>query len=246
MPISKKTLLLFALGASVAHHSVAEEGHFSLPPSSPVARGNAGSFSGTNDQAPAGCDRNQLLSWMRSWRQKAREGYVNGVVKFMPSIYPGAKCIQQPQAFDVRYEKNGDYFIATCLAQKNGSLSHLFRMDILVTPEACLSDQRFEEYLKGTECRMPGGNQRFLNEVMKPCAITPPNSPILRGAPQAYSIDPDYFNRLLNDRPDIERIVDKSSRKVKVGATGPGAGCNNPFGCDSGPLDQDSGTSEAK
>ena len=231
----KPLIFLATIALSAGTLARAEDGHFSLPSGSPVARGNAGSFAGDNDRAPSGCDKNQLLTWMKNWRQKAREGYVNGVVKYIPSIARGASCVKHPEAFDVRYEKNGDYFVATCLAQKNGTLSHLFKMDILVNPDQCLSDQRFNEYVNGKECMMPGGNQRFLNEVMKPCAITPPNSPVLRGAPQAYNIDPDYFARLLNDRPQIEEFVDRS-RRVKVGPTGRGEGCNNPFGCDTKPL----------
>jgi len=234
-----KALLLTAVLLLPAG-AFAEDGHFTLPPGAPANNPIAGNFGrGGNDRAPDGCDANVLLPWMKAWRQRAREGYVNGIVKYIPSLAPGARCIQAPAAFDVRYEKNGDYFVATCLAQKNGQLSHLFRMDIDVPfDQACLGDARFNEYVKGTQCKMPGGNQRFLREVMMPCAITPPNSPIMHAGsrPTAYPIDPAYFARLLNDRPEIRDIVDETTRKVKVGPTGPkgpGDGCTNPFGCDS-------------
>ena len=191
----------------------------------------------------SGCDGGAFLAWAKAWRQRARDGYVNGVAKYMPSLASGARCIQNPEAFDVQYISNGDYWVASCLAQKNGTLSHFFEMDINVPfDQSCLGDARLNDYVKGNQCKMPGGNQRFLDEVMRPCQITPPNSPVMRNPPRATPIDPSFFARLLNDRPSLREIVDENTRRVKVGpnSSGGGSDCaSNPFLCPA-PKDKNS------
>lgn len=204
---------LFALCAFLAGPAAAyaADGHFTLPSGPGVATGPT-AFLGDEDHPPEGCDATRNLSWMKEWRQRKRLGFANELKKNIPSLVSGAHCINDEDAYDVQYMKNGDYFVVSCLAQKKGRLSHFFQMDFTINPDpACLGDDRFNQYVKGLECKKPGGNREFLEHVMKPCNMTPSGAPTLRSPPRAVPIDPNFFARLLTDRPQLKEIPEVKS-----------------------------------
>lgn len=233
MNAPKYLLMIAALLASPA--ALADQ-PFPLPPSSPAANPTAGGFLGDTDRAPDGCDGNRFLAWAKAWRQRAREGYVRDIVQYIPSLpgAPGAHCIKSPDAYFVNYVAAGDYFVGSCLAETKGTLSHVFEIFVNVPFQTqCLGDDVLNNYVKGNQCKMPGGNQKFLDTVMKPCGIAPVQ-PQMRMPPKATSVDPTYFARILQARPEVKGLVDEHTWSVKgaprSGGSG-GGGCDNPFLC---------------
>jgi len=182
---------------------------------------------------PATCENKpEVEAWLKAWRQAERQGYAEWVAKNIPQVGK-TKCIRSKAAFDVKHEPNGDYFVVTCLAQTNGTLTHLFKMELLAEPAECLSDKRFSDFVNSPLCSGPGDVHRFLNLVMKPCPRGPV-PPQLRAANISYPIDPAFFADLLNKWPSFQSIVE-NDRRVKIGVSSPGGtvkeGDCNASGC---------------
>jgi len=236
----------FLTGAA-AH---ADDAHIPLPGTKPVAGNIAGGglcpLGGTAPPDSCCANRALLEVWLRDWRQRARQSYAENIAQSIPKLgitspVKGASCINKPESFDAQYEPKGDFFILTCLAHTGDKLTHVFRLDLnLQLNPTCLSDAMIHAWAVSPKCTIPGGGLNYVMRELTPCSKTP--VPVqFRGDPVAYSVDIDYFNKLINTKPSIQTIVDED-RKVKggVGPTPPvhtgGAKPRNPLG-DEPPAD---------
>jgi hypothetical protein len=218
---------LFLLTALLAPGlALADGANFPAPPSgTPVGGVGPTTSMGDFNNIPNTCDANQLLAWLKGWRQHAREQYASDMARFIPPM-DGASCIRNPKAFGSHYVPQGDHFIVNCYAQKGGKLSHVLQMDLTAIPDqSCMSDTNFTNYVKGTQCKMPGGNQAYLNQVLIPCRshfAVPPQPTSTRFTP----VDDPYWAKIQSDYPDIGDFVDLVTRRVKGSSSGssPGSG----------------------
>jgi|GEM_PF-4573178 len=181
----------------------------------------AGNFQISGPGAPANCaNKPAALAYLKDWRQGKRSGYATMVSRNIPSLLPGTSCIKAPEAVDVKYETAGNFFTVTCLAQTRGTLTHLYKMELLVEPQDCMSDAKLNEFVNSTNCQSRQAIDYFTNVVLSQCGIGA-NPPKLRSSNVSYPIDPAFFANLLNQKPAILNVVDED-RRVKVGRTGTG------------------------
>lgn len=231
------TPLLTLLSTLIATSAFAEGGHFTIPSGAPSAVANPVVNGFVNDMNPPSCqNKAALLSHFQAYRQKARLGYAQAITKMIPQIIPGTKCINSKEAFDTRYEKNGDYFVLTCLAEKGGKLTHLYKMELMVDTPMCLTDQIFNNFINSPECqRDQGAALRYQNTVLGNCNMLQPGQmPKLRGSNAAYPINGEDLARLINDRPSVQNIIDTKDFRVKIGRTDSPGSSSGDSGCNQG------------
>lgn len=112
----------------------------------------------------------------------------------------------------MQYIANGDYWAVTCVAQKDGLVTSLWEWDIGANVDQnCLSDKVFNDYVKGTQCKMPGGNQLFLQQVMEPCQ----GGAVLKSTRIGAIDNIGKLNQLFKDKPSMTDIVDQTTGRVK-------------------------------
>lgn len=190
----------------------------------------SGNFQISGPSVPASCaNKPAALAYLKEWRQGKRSGYATMVSKNIPALLPGTSCIKAPEAVDVKFEAAGNFFTVTCLAQTKGRLTHLYKMELLVEPQDCMSDAKLNEFVNSTMCQSKQAIDHFTNVILAQCGIGA-NPPKLRSGNVSYPIDPAFFANLLNQRPAILNVVDED-RRVKVGRTGSGGSTQEGEDC---------------
>lgn len=224
MNFAKKNTVRFSVFLAamlVSEAAFAADGHFEIPNwVTPEASLAPAAFDRSSLPRGGCANKPELLASLKAWRQQARQGYAEWVAKHIPSLNGRAQCIKKEEALDARYEKSGDYWVVSCLAQSRGELTHLFKLELVVEPAQCLSDAALSNFVNSPACQRPGEVDRFVNLALRPCPIGPV-PPKLRAGSASLPIGAAFFASLLNNRPSIGNIMvnpnDHEDRRVKTG-----------------------------
>ena len=165
---------------------------------------------------PKGCNGQELLDWLQRYRDYRREQYAQTVALSMPKM-SGAQCIKSKknEGVSAEYVADGDYFKISCLAEKNGRLSHVFEAEIEAGVDSCLTDDRFVAWINGNFCTQPGGAQTFVNMELARCKAGP--IPVrFKTQPKATPVDIEFLNaEIARGRTEVSNILDSNGFLIK-------------------------------
>jgi hypothetical protein len=244
-----KQIFLTSLLAILCPPAFADDAHFPAPPrGAPVT----GSVAPVAPNRVVDCNNKAALSKsLTDYRLLLRKEYATKVAQAIPQLglqspVNGVSCIHSSEAFDSAYNPADDSFTLTCLAHSriamNGRMedvfSHILQLHLKADP-ACLSQAGINDFVKGTQCLMPGGYQIFA-QGMRNCvtglerdAASGLSPPSLMGAPLPYSIDGAWYNALLQNKPSVGNIISED-RRIKGSVSSPIAGRSGSAGSSEG------------